>query len=56
MRMVPRSPPLKSVCARCSTKLGRSVEPVSGSHVIGVPLGEEMEVKVPHSCAVSVDS
>ena len=53
MRMVPRRPPLKLGSRRCSTKLGRSVEPVSGSQSMGRPSLAEIEVKVPHSWTLS---
>lgn len=52
MRTVPRRPSLKPVLRKCSTKQGRSVDPVSGDHTTALPSLPAMDVKVPHSWAV----
>src|SRR5258708_38384894 len=52
MRTVPRRPPLKATSRKCSTKEGRSVEPVRGSQSMDSPSGPAMDVKVPHSWTV----
>ena len=55
MRTVPRKPSLKPAFRKCSTKAGRSVDPVSGVHWAALPVLSAMDVKVPHSCAVSLE-
>src|SRR5260221_1579452 len=52
MRTVPRRPPLNATSRKCSTKEGRSVEPVRGSQSMDSPSGPAMDVKVPHSWTV----
>src|SRR5882724_1620838 len=53
MRTVPRSPSLNPALRKCSTKPGKSVEPVSGDHSTAWPCSPAIEVNVPHSCAVN---
>src|SRR5438874_9586866 len=53
MRIVPLKPTLNPVKLKCSTKLGRSLGPFRGSHSTAWPVSPAIEVKVPHSWAVS---
>src|SRR5256885_6316435 len=55
MRTVPRRPRLKPALRKCSTKPGRSVDPVRGSHSTAWPSLPAMDVKVPHSWAVRLE-
>src|ERR1700722_15197401 len=55
MRIVPLNPTLKSAVRKCSTKRGRSL-PFRGNQRTAWPFRPAMEVNVPHSWAVRLES